>query len=110
MIVSVRISRRHPSAVNVDHWPIGHVPADDLSVDDPRRRSDENSSSRHKQAKVPEYAAAGEQGDRGDYQGYLQEDFAEIEAVGFATGKFAFLFQFAGLGVEFLLIIFIAVR
>jgi len=58
---------------------------------------------------VPEYAAAGEQRDRGNHQGDLQEDFSQIEAIGFAASKFGFLFQFAGLGVEFFLLVFVAI-
>src|ERR1700676_4809604 len=103
-------------ACHASMWITGHWSSSgarflvrDLLMDNPGRRSDENSCRRHKQAEVPEYAAAGEQSDRGDHQGNLQEDFAEIETVGFVSGEFAFLLQFAGLGVEFLLIVFIAI-
>src|SRR5208282_4107422 len=75
----------------------------------PGRGGDENSYGRHQQAEVPEYSSAGEQGDRGDHQGDLQEDLAEIEAVGFAVGEDEFLLELAGFGLELLLLVFVAV-
>src|ERR1035441_10908460 len=81
----------------------------DLLVHDPGRGGDDNAGGRHEQAEIPEYAAAREQSDGGDHQRDLQEDFAQMEALGLAAGKGGNLFPFARLGAELFLIVFIAV-
>src|ERR1700675_4413000 len=98
MIVSVPDFQTIPVRCQC-RWPIGHLLARDLLADDllahnQDRGGDEYSRSCHNQAETPENAAAREQGDRADHQRDLQTDYAEIEAVSLAAGKFAFLFQF----------------
>src|SRR5208337_2073084 len=74
----------------------------------PSRCRNQHAGRRQQQPKVPEYATARKQSDRGDHQRNLQEHFAEIEAVGFAVRKRKFPLQFVSFGLEFLLVFFIS--
>src|ERR1017187_7065941 len=73
----------------------------------PGRGDGENACGRQKQAEMPEDAAPREQGDRGDDQRDLQEDFAKIEAVGFAVGEREFSLEFVAFGFELFLVLFV---